>query len=97
MAMIRFDNVTKNYRSKKGLDGVSLEIEKGEFVFIVGASGAGKTTFIKLIMKELDADEGRIIIDGRDVTKLSSREIPGHRRSIGIVFQDFRLLPQKTV
>ena len=97
MAMIRFDNVTKNYRSKKGLDGVSLEIEKGEFVFIVGASGAGKTTFIKLIMKELDADEGRIIIDGRDVTKLSSREIPRHRRSIGIVFQDFRLLPQKTV
>ncbi len=86
MAMIRFDNVTKNYRSKKGLDGVSLEIEKGEFVFIVGASGAGKTTFIKLIMKELDADEGRIIIDGRDVTKLSSREIPRHRRSIGIVF-----------
>ncbi|MEA4922747.1 MAG: cell division ATP-binding protein FtsE [Eubacteriaceae bacterium] len=95
--MIEFEHVTKHYRTNIGLEDVSVNIEKGEFVFLVGASGAGKSTFIKLIMKEIDADSGSIIVDSREVTKLSSRQIPRHRRSIGIVFQDFRLLSNKTV
>jgi len=95
--MITFDHVTKRYNSNIGLDDVSIEIGKGDFVFLVGPSGAGKTTFIKLILKEIDADKGRIMVKNREVTKLSNREIPMHRRNIGTVFQDFRLLPNKTV
>lgn len=96
--MIVFDKVSKTYgKSNVGLKDVSVSINPGEFVFLVGPNGAGKSTFIKLIMKEIDADSGRILVNGRDVTKLSAREIPRHRRSIGIVFQDFRLLPKKTI
>ncbi len=95
--MIKFEHVTKTYRTNVGLDNVSVDIEKGDFVFLVGPSGAGKSTFIKLILKEINADSGSIIVDGKDVTKLSNREIPELRRKIGTVFQDFRLLPQKTV
>ena len=95
--MITFSHVTKTYRTNIGLDDVSVDIAKGDFVFLVGPSGAGKSTFIKLILKEIDADEGSIIVDDKEVTTLSNREVPELRRKIGTVFQDFRLLPKKTV
>lgn len=95
--MIKFDHVTKTYRTNVGLDDVSVHINKGDFVFLVGPSGAGKSTFIKLILKEINADEGSIIVDGQDVTTLSNREVPELRRKVGTVFQDFRLLHKKTV
>ena len=95
--MITFKNVTKRYKTNIGLDDISIKIEKGDFVFLVGPSGAGKSTFIKLILKEIDADKGSIRVKNHEVTTLSNRQIPIHRRNIGIVFQDFRLLPNKTV
>ena len=95
--MITFDHVTKKYRTNIGLDDVSVQINKGDFVFLVGPSGAGKSTFIKLILKEIDADEGTIRVGDFKVTELSNREIPQFRRKVGTVFQDFRLLPKKTV
>ena len=95
--MITFDHVTKKYRTNIGLDDVSVHINKGDFVFLVGPSGAGKSTFIKLILKEIDADEGTIKVGDFEVTSLSNREIPMFRRKVGTVFQDFRLLPKKTV
>ena len=95
--MITFDNVTKIYNDNVGLENASIQINDGEFVFLVGPSGAGTSTFIKLILKEVNADSGSIVVDGQEVTKLSNREIPMLRRKIGIVFQDFRLLPKKTV
>lgn len=95
--MITFDHVTKRYRTNIGLDDVSVDIKKGDFVFLVGPSGAGKSTFIKLILKEIDADEGTITACGYEVTSLSNRKIPLFRRKVGTVFQDFRLLPKKTV
>lgn len=97
MEMIEFKNVTKDYNDNRALDDVSVKINKGDFVFLVGPSGAGKSTFIKLILKEIDPDSGSITVKGTEVTTLSNRKIPQHRRNIGIVFQDFRLLPQKTV
>ena len=95
--MIAFDNVTKSYGTNIGIQDVSIHINKGDFVFLVGPSGAGKSTFIKLILREIDADNGSIKINGTEITRLSNREIPKLRRSTGIVFQDFRLLPKKTV
>lgn len=95
--MITFENVTKHYKSNIGLDNVSVKINKGDFVFVVGPSGAGKSTFIKLILKEIDADSGKITVGNRNVTGASNRQVPGLRREVGIVFQDFRLLPKKTV
>lgn len=95
--MIDFNHVTKTYRTNVGLDDVSVHINKGDFVFLVGPSGAGKSTFIKLILKEIDPDSGSITVDGKEVTKLSNREVPELRRKVGTVFQDFRLLPKKTV
>ncbi len=95
--MIVFDHVTKHYKTNIGLDDVSIRIDRGEFVFLVGPSGAGKTTFVRLMLKEIDADKGTIKVRGEDVTRFSNRQIPKLRRDIGIVFQDFRLLPKKTV
>lgn len=95
--MITFENVTKTYNGNRGLVEANVHIDKGDFVFLVGPSGAGKSTFIKLILKEINADSGKIIVGDREVTSLSNREIPELRRGIGIVFQDFRLLPKKTV
>ncbi len=95
--MITFDHVTKRYSSNVGLQDVSIQIKKGDFVFLVGPSGAGKSTFIKLIMKEIEADEGSIKVMGQEVVNLPSRLLPQHRRNIGMIFQDFRLLPNKTV
>lgn len=95
--MIEFRNVVKAYKDNVVLNDVSLHIDDGEFVFVVGASGAGKSTFIKLITRELEPDSGSIIVDGTDISLLSRREIPEHRRHIGMVFQDYKLLPHKTV
>ncbi len=96
--MIELQNVTKTYlKGVQALTNINLKIEKEDFIFLVGPSGAGKSTFIKLLLKEEDPTEGNIIINGQDVTKISRRKIPYHRRSIGVVFQDFRLLPSKTV
>ena len=97
--MIRFDDVTKVYpkSAKPALDDVSLEVEKGEFVFLVGASGSGKSTFLRLVLKEEKPSQGHVHVAGKDLGRLSSWKVPGLRRQIGTVFQDFRLLPNKTV
>lgn len=96
--MIVLDNVTMKYPTgKKALDGVSFHIEKGEFVFIVGSSGSGKTTLIKLLLKELTPTGGDITVDGKLFSKMKRKEIPMLRRRIGVVFQDFRLLKDRTV
>jgi cell division transport system ATP-binding protein len=95
--MIEYQDVTKYYGDNIGVDGVSCRIDNGEFVFLVGPSGSGKSTFVKLMLKLIDADSGRIMYNGYDVTRLKNMEIARHRRSMGIVFQDFSLLPKKTV
>ncbi len=96
--MIKFENVSKSYKKEKfALENINLDIKKGEFVFLVGSSGAGKSTFIKLLLKEESPTRGRIVINDIDTTELSRRKIPKLRRSMGVVFQDFRLLPNKTV
>ncbi len=96
--MIRFENVSKTYATGvAAVKNASLEIEKGEFVFIIGGSGCGKSTMIKMMLKELEPNSGRIYINGADITRLPKNRIPNLRRSMGIVFQDFRLLEDKTV
>ncbi|MCQ2561946.1 MAG: cell division ATP-binding protein FtsE [Clostridia bacterium] len=95
--MIKFDSVTKKYGENVGLENATININRGDFVFLIGPSGAGKSTFIKLILKEIEPDGGHIYVEGKEITHLSNREIPPLRRSIGMVFQDFRLLPNKTV
>ena len=95
--MIEYTNVSKNYGENIGIEDVNIKIEEGEFVFLVGPSGAGKSTFVKLLLKLIEPDSGKIYFNGRDVTNLPNRLIPHHRRSMGIVFQDFSLLPKKTV
>jgi cell division transport system ATP-binding protein len=82
---------------KYALNGIELEVKRGEFLFLVGPSGAGKSTFIKLLMKELDITRGRIHVAGSNLSKMHKRKVPFHRRKIGIVFQDFRLISKKTV
>ncbi|MFJ4207205.1 cell division ATP-binding protein FtsE [Paenarthrobacter sp. NPDC089675] len=97
--MIRFENVTKVYEqnARPALDAVSLEINRGEFTFLVGASGSGKSTFLRLILKEDKASSGSVYVAGQNVANISSWRVPKLRRGIGVVFQDFRLLPQKNV
>jgi cell division transport system ATP-binding protein len=96
-AMIVFESVEKVYEPDVGaLKGVSFVIEKGEFVFIVGASGSGKSTLIKLLLKEIDPTAGRIVVGGRDLTRLKHSKVPLLRRNVGCVFQDFKLLPSRT-
>lgn len=97
--MIRFENVTKLYKgaSRPALDDVSVDIEKGEFVFLVGASGSGKSTFLRLALREERPTSGNIWVAGKDLSKMPSWKVPMLRRQIGCVFQDFRLLPNKTV
>ncbi len=96
--MIEFINVTKKYdHGVCALDNVSLRIEKGEFAFLVGPSGSGKSTFLKLMIKEEEPTSGKILIDGKDITKIKKKDIPYLRRKIGFVFQDFRLLYDRTV
>jgi len=96
-AMIVFQQVTKVYEPDvTALDDVSFTIEKGEFVFIVGASGSGKSTLIKLLLKEIEPTAGKIIVGGRDLTRLKHSKVPLLRRNVGCVFQDFKLLPSRT-
>ena len=96
--MIQFKNVSKTYpNGTHALNNVNINIEKGEFVFIVGASGAGKSTFLKLIMKEEQPSSGEITINGVNTTNMKRRKVPYLRRTMGIVFQDFRLIDKMTV
>lgn len=96
--MIQILDVSKEYKNGVvALRDVNVQINTGEFVFVVGASGAGKSTFVKLLLKEENPTSGKILINNRDTTQLKQREIPYLRRSMGVVFQDFRLLPNKTV
>ncbi len=97
--MIRLENVTKIYPAgaRPALEGVSFEIGKGEFVFLIGQSGSGKTTVLRLLLHEETSDKGLIMVNGRNLNRLPSRKVPDLRRKIGCVFQDFRLLPKKTV
>lgn len=96
--MIEYINVSKRYSSGvMALSNINLRIKKGEFVFLVGYSGAGKTSLIKMLLKEIEPTKGRIIINDKDITKLKNKEIPYLRRNIGVVFQDFRLLPNRTI
>ena len=96
--MIEFRNVSKVYNNgTEALHNINLTVEKGEFVFIVGSSGAGKSTFLKLVMCEERPNSGQIIVDGVDVSRLPKRKIPYIRRKMGIVFQDFRLIDHMTV
>jgi cell division transport system ATP-binding protein len=96
--MIKLENVTKVYKGGTvALRGASADIQKGEFVFLVGQSGSGKSTFIRLLNKEESPDEGRIVVAGKDLGELSGWRVPYLRRNIGCIFQDFKLLPKKTV
>ncbi|MCV9995445.1 MULTISPECIES: cell division ATP-binding protein FtsE [Paeniglutamicibacter] len=104
--MIRFENVTMVYDQKSrlgsenarpGLDDVSIEIDRGDFAFLVGASGSGKSTFLRLILREIVATGGSVHVAGQNVARIPSWRVPKLRRGIGVVFQDFRLLPQKNV
>ena len=99
MPVITFENVTKTYPGQKrpALHDVSTTIEDGEYVFLVGPSGSGKSTFLRLVLREYRASSGKVLVNGRDVGRLRSWGIPKLRRGVGIVFQDFRLLPGKTV
>lgn len=96
--MIEFVNVSKVYNNNvKALSNINLTIDKGEFVFLVGPSGAGKSTLVKLLLKETEPSIGRLYFKGKDITTVKNRRIPHIRRNIGVIFQDFRLLPKKTV
>jgi cell division transport system ATP-binding protein len=96
--VISFENVTKIYQNGTlALTNINLKINKGDFAFIIGQSGSGKSTMIKLILREEEATEGIISVNGFNVTTLGRKEIPYYRRGVGVVFQDFRLLPGKTV
>jgi len=96
-AMIQLIHVSKSYDRRAALSDVTLEIEKGEFVLLMGPSGAGKSTLLRMLIGEEQPDEGQIFVQGRNVTKLKQSEVPYLRRKVGSVFQDFRLLPKKSV
>ena len=96
--MIHMKSVSKVYDNGTiALDHVNIDIAKGEFVFLVGASGAGKSTFIKLLLREVLPSAGEIQVNGRDIVRMQHREVPYLRRGLGVIFQDYRLLPDKTV
>jgi len=95
--VIQFKSVTKRFGNLAALDNVSFEVKKGEFVFITGPSGAGKTTVLKLILGEILPDSGQVVVDGVDVREIDPSELPFFRQKLGIVFQDFKVLHERTV
>lgn len=95
--IIHFKNVTKRFGSVTAVDNVSFEVKKGEFVFLTGPSGAGKSTILKLILGEIIPDSGEVIVEGKNVALIKQNDIPGYRQKIGTVFQDFKVLPERTV
>jgi cell division transport system ATP-binding protein len=95
--MIEIYHVSKSFQGRQALHDVNLKIEKGEFVYLTGASGAGKTTLLRLVFRAETPDEGHILVNSRNLSELKASAVPYLRRSIGIIFQDFRLLPRKTV
>ena len=95
--MIKFDNVTATYSSSSGIFDLSFEISKGEIVFLMGPTGSGKSTVLRTIYKEIKIDEGKIILDDQDISNVSKRQIPLLRRKIGMIFQDFKLIPDRSV
>jgi cell division transport system ATP-binding protein len=97
--VIRFEKVTKTYpgHAHAALDQVSVDVDKGEFIFLVGSSGSGKSTFLRLVLREYRATSGRVYVAGKEINRLASWKVPRLRREIGTVFQDFRLLGNKTV
>ena len=99
MALISLDNVSKIYPkgTRPALDGINLDIERGDFVFLVGASGSGKTTLLSLLLREEEATNGEIRVAGNDLRRITNRQVPQYRRSLGFVFQDYKLLNNKTV
>ena len=99
MALISLDNVSKIYPkgTRPALDDINLDIERGDFVFLVGASGSGKTTLLSLLLREEEATSGEIRVAGNDLRRITNRQVPQYRRSLGFVFQDYKLLNNKTV
>lgn len=98
LPIIKLENIKKTYQENvDALDDISLTINKGEFVFIVGPSGSGKSTLIKLILKQIDATSGNLIVNGKDVSSLKRRQVSKYRRDIGVVFQNFKLLKDRSV
>ena len=98
LPIIKLENIKKTYQENvDALDDISLTIDKGEFVFIVGPSGSGKSTLIKLILKQIDATSGKLIVNGKDVSSLKRRQVSKYRRDIGVVFQNFKLLKDRSV
>lgn len=95
--MILFNSVSKNFGSTIALDNISLEIKQGEFVFIVGPSGAGKSTLLRILTREILPTSGQVRIGSLDITKIKDRDVPNLRRKVGVVFQDFKLLDDRTV
>jgi cell division transport system ATP-binding protein len=97
--VIRFEKVTKTYpgQNHSALDNVTVDVDKGEFVFLVGTSGSGKSTFLRLVLREARPTSGRVYVAGKEINRLAGWKVPRLRRQIGTVFQDFRLLPNKTV
>lgn len=95
--MIKFENVSKSFGSIVALSDVSFEVEDGEFVFLTGPSGAGKTTILKMILHEVLPDSGKVIFDKDDITKISEKSVPVLRQKLGIVFQDYKILSERTV
>ena len=96
--MIKLENVTKVYKTGvRAVNNMNVDIGEGEFVYVIGPTGAGKSTFIKLLYREEKASSGTVIVAGQDVSKIKDRKVPYFRRNIGVVFQNFRLLPKKTV
>ena len=95
--MIQFENISKKYSSHLALDDISLEVKQGEFVFIVGPSGAGKSTLLRILTREIIPSSGRVGVAHMDITKIKNADVPNLRRKVGVVFQDFKLLDDKTV